>query len=167
MGLKSKIIGTIAGLSLSSVLGFGLYGLHQNCQRNSQEAMERFRDGQVPIIAEVLTESYENHLSPVKKWNGAFSYSNPTVKLDSKYTLKCKTKSGHHFGLSVVDGGSVTKESLDQLIDVGSRIYFPRGNFSQEPNGPWLPEYREETCFKQDTQAGSKRADRIRVLNVE
>ena len=163
MGLRSKIIKTILGLSLIGSLSFGLYRLDQYDSAFKQEHARRVQEGRVPIVAEVVTESYVNNLIPVEKREGFFSYSNPTVTLDSRYTLKCRTESGHLFGLSVVNGGSVTKESLDSLIEPGSRISFPQGNFSDD--GTYR--YPNETSFRQDTQAGSKRADRIKVLGIK
>lgn len=146
----------VSGIILAGVL------LGKQWDKESKEADRAYRISQRPIVAEVLSESYENSLRAVPESAGLVSYSNPTVTLDSKYTLKCRAEDGHIFGLTVLDGGTVTKESLDQLIGKGSEILFPQGNLR---GSDWA--YLEETYFKPGIQAGSKRADRIKVLSVE
>lgn len=150
-----------------------------------------------PITGTVLSEKYENTLSSVLEYHkekqtsglvsqsNAIAHSNETVKVDSKYTLKVKTDDGKILGVSVVDGGDVTKESLDAIVNQGSRISFPRGNIKsgsiredyiqRRENSPRFEAIKirnqvhldayEETYFRPNTQAGTKRADRIRVLD--
>ncbi|MBT4166109.1 hypothetical protein HOE04_03665 [archaeon] len=110
-----------------------------------------------PIVGTVLEESYENTLVPNEEFDGLVSYSNETVKLDSKYTLKIETSSGKILGVSIIDGGNVAKESLDILVEEGSKIRFPREG-SQD---------RKETYFNENTQMGTKRASRIEILNLK
>jgi hypothetical protein len=87
--------------------------------------------------------------------------------LDSKYTLKVKTDDKRILGISVINGGNIKKESLDMLIEKGSKISFPVGNIHSVDEG--LPVrliiYPEETYIKKESQTGTKRADRIRVLD--
>ena len=125
------------------------------------------------IVGTVLAESYQNTLVPKPAFNGVVSYSNETVRLDSKYTLKVETDDGKIIGVSVIDSkpyGTVTKESLDALIGKGTRISFPRGNmqtrnFFSVPASR-VPNYdRLETSFGEDTRVGTKRAHRIKVLD--
>ena len=134
---------------------------------DSRHVERSFAESERPIVGTVLAESYQNTLSPVPKWNGFVSYSNETVKLDSKYTLKIQTDDGRILGISVIDGYDVKKESLDAIIEPGSRISFPTGNMrtgNAWGSGPGNRYYPRETNFTPETQAGSKRADRIKVV---
>jgi len=121
------------------------------------------------IVGTVLAEGYQNKLSPNPEWNGFVSYSNETVKLDSKYTLKVRTDDGRIIGVSVIDSGpygTATKESLDALIKEGTRISFPRGNMRAK-FFLWGAAHnydKRETSFRAKTQIGTKRASRIRIL---
>jgi len=152
MGLKGKVIGGAVALAI------GVGGYLSNDFQN-----ERYARSHEPITGTVLTEQYKNQLSPNPEFNGLVSYSNEPVKLDSRYTLKIKTDEGKILGVSIIDGGNVKKESLDALIGEGTRISFPRGRVP----GPWRPYLDEETLFEEDTQVGTKRADRITILNQE
>jgi len=101
-----------------------------------------------PIIGTVLEESYKGNLE-----NG------------STYTLKVKADDGRIMGVSIIDGayyssGSVKKESLDAIVDVGSRISFPKGNMRNQGNADYM-----ETVFENDTRMGTKRAYRVTVLD--
>ena len=88
--------------------------------------------------------------------------------LEWKYTLKIQTNDGRILGVSIIDGdGSlgtpVKKESIDAIIGKGTSISFPTGNMK---HGNWfsrLKHYPNETHFTPETQAGNKRADRIKV----
>jgi len=168
MGLRNKIIAGTVALAIGVAGNRGISGI------NAYLA-EEWKKRQVPIVGIVLEESYENTLSPVDRWNGLVSYSNETVKLDSKYTLKIKTDDGRVLGVSVIDSkgsrseGAVTKESLDALVNVGSIVTFPLGNWK---SASWIGDkrvvrYPSETNFTQDVQKGTKRADRIKVLDKE
>ncbi|MBW2996166.1 hypothetical protein KY332_02565 [Candidatus Woesearchaeota archaeon] len=137
----------------------------------SHKEMERerarlYQESLTPVVATVLEESYQNTLSKVPEYDGWVSHSNETVKLESKYTLKCKRDdNGKIIAVSVVDGESVKKESIDRLVNKGSRISFPAGNHYQQ-SIPLREFYHpDETYFKEGTCAGTKRADRITVLN--
>lgn len=171
MNLKNKII---AGTVALVVGGVGYLGIIEIKTYNTYLTKE-WEKHQVPIVGTVLKEGYENTLSPVDRWDGLVSYSNETIKLDSKYTLKIKTDDGRVLGVSVINSkgtrseGAVTKESLDILVSVGSRISFPSGNWK---SASWVGDervvrYPSETNFTQDTQKGTKRADRITVLDKE
>ncbi len=173
--IEKLIVGVIAsGIAIGSYLGIS----------SVDRKYERlFEEGKRPIVGTVLKESYQNTLSPVPTWNGAMSYSNETVKLESKYTLKIQTDDGKIIGVSVIDSDGrygatlVKKEALDAIIssveevgiDNASRISFPSGNWM---HGNWFSRtrarnYPNETYFKPETQAGNKRADRIKVLPKE
>lgn len=159
MKLKGKIA-SFATISLAVLAGIK-FNNHLNDL--DKKAIEMLNKSSEPIVATVLSESYENELSPVKKWNGLVSYSNETVKLDSKYSLKIVTNEGDTLGLSVIDGGNIKKESLDMIISEGSRISFPKGNLRDI--GYRLPSKDSgETYFTPETQVGTKRADRIKIL---
>lgn len=163
MGLKNKIIG---GIIAAGILAGGIYFENQYSRNKSRaKYLEKWNESQKPIVATVLSESYENTLSPVEKWSGFVSHSNPTVKLDSKYSLRIKTEDGRVLGLSIIDGGTAKKEGLDQIIEKGSIISFPTGNVVPHPfylKGA-AQDY-EETWFKPETQVGTKMAHRITVL---
>jgi len=140
-----------------------------------------------PIIGTVLKAWYERVLSQVPKQysGGPFvsCVSNETVKLDSKYTLRVETDEGRVLGISVIDFCDHTKESLAILIDsaeeVGlekaTKVSFPQGNlhhwryvdhllFRGKREIHQSRDY-EETYFQAYTQFGTKRADRIRILD--
>jgi hypothetical protein len=144
------------GGSLGLITHFNDQGLKDN--------LKKYEDSQKPVFATVVDETYINQLEPVDKHSRFFGYSNPTVTLKSAYTLKCKGEYGQLFGLSVIDAEDVKKEGLDQLIQSGTKISFPRGNY-KKPKNDILRSYDDETYFNKNTQAGSKRADRIKVLN--
>lgn len=162
-----RVIGVTAALGIAYVIG-------SLAIKKDKLYEQRFEESNKPIIATVLDESYQNTLSPVPNWNGAMSYSNETVKLESKYTLKVETNDGRILGVSVIDGKTnhdggraVKKESLDAIIEPGTRISFPAGNLR---HGNWLSgsghnTYLDEAYFTSQVQAGNKRADRITVLN--
>jgi len=164
--LKNKII--LGAVALAVGVG-GYFGI---TSRNEYLRTE-FEKRSQPIVGTVLAESYQNTLIPNPEFNGFVSYSNETVKLESKYTLKIKTKDGRILGVSINDSrgtrsdGAVKKESLDALIDVGLRISFPSGNWKSDS---WIGDHRvvrnpTETNFTPDTQMGTKRVDRITILN--
>ena len=123
-----------------------------------------------PIVGTVLTESYQNSLVPNPEWDGLLSKSIETVKLDSKYTLKVKTDEGGVISVSILDSGvygTATKESLDALIEDGTRISFPRGNMRAKSLivGSRHNYDERETNFQNNTQMGTKPAYRITVLD--
>ena len=178
MKLKHKILGGLVSLGIAT-------GLYLGISSEDKEYERLFEESKRPIVGIVLEENYQNTLSPVpeKHINGLVSqaYSNETVRLESKYTLKIQTDDGRILGVSIVDGRynfyggvSVKKESIDAIIDsaeeVGmdnaSRISFPAGN---RRHGNWFGGgedriYPNETYFTPETQAGNKRADRIKVF---
>jgi len=167
MGLKSKVIGGLVSLGIVAGAYLGISSVDRKYER-------LFEEGKRPIVGTVLEESYQNTLSPVPNWNGFVSYSNETVKLESKYTLKIQTDDCKIIGVSVIDGDGrygtpVKKESIDAIIEKGTRISFPAGNMR---HGNWFDgashrDYPNETHFTPETQAGNKRADRIKVLGKE
>ena len=176
MKLRNKIIGGIVATGFVAYLGIS--SLDRKYER-------LFEESKRPIVGTVLERNYQNVLSPVaeKHIDGFVSqaYSNETVKIESNLPLKIQTDDGRILGVSIIDGKyhsqggvSVKKESINAIIDsaekVGmenaSRISFPAGNMR---HGNWLVgktnrKYPNETYFTPETQAGNKRADRIRVL---
>jgi hypothetical protein len=96
--------GAVVGL----MFGIPIYLSCGHIQRQRQEYKRLYHKSQEPIIGTVLEESYENNLSsvPEKKIDGLLSqaYSNETVKLDSKYTLRVKTDDKRILGISIIDG---------------------------------------------------------------
>ncbi|PJE81010.1 hypothetical protein COU58_04730 [Candidatus Pacearchaeota archaeon CG10_big_fil_rev_8_21_14_0_10_32_42] len=160
MGLKNKVIAGAVALAI------GVGGYFGISSRNEYLRTEFAKRSQ-PIVGTVLEEGYQNTLTPNPEWNWLVSYSNETVKLESKYTLKIQTDDGRILGVSIVDGGNVKKESLDAIIDEGTRISFPAGDW-KSPS--WIGDNkvaREETYFTPDTKVGTKRADRITVLDSQ
>jgi hypothetical protein len=89
---------------------------------------------------------------------GSTRYSVPVVK--SEYNLRVKTDEGRDLVISIFDSESVKKESLDMLISPGTKISFPTGN-----RGVYSFERDKETDFSSGARVGSKRADRIKILN--
>ena len=165
MRLRNKVIAGAVSLAIGVC---GYLGITSGNEYLRTEFAKRSQ----PIVGTVLEEGYQNTLTPNPEWNGLVSYSNETVKLESKYTLKIKTEDGRILGVSIIDSsgtrneGAVKKESLDALIDVGSRISFSSGNWKSDS---WTGHERvvrdpTETNFTPDTQYGTKRADRIRIL---
>jgi|SRR3989338_6414040 len=168
MSLKNKVIGGLVVLGIASGAYLGISPVDRKYEK-------LFEEGKRPIVGIVLEESYQNTLSPVPKWDGLVSYSNETVKLESRYTLKIQTDDGRIIGVSVIDGDDswdgtpVKKESIDAIIEKGTKISFPAGNMR---HGNWFAgaghrDYPNETYFTPETQAGNKRADRIKVLSKE
>ena len=168
MGLKNKVIAGAIALAIGVGGYLGISSINEYLRTE-------FAKRSQPIVGTVLEERYQNTLTPNPERNGLVSYSNETVKLESKYTLKIQTDDGRILGVSVIDSrgtrsdGAVQKESLDALVDVGSRISFPAGNWKSDN---WIGDervvrYPSETNFTPETQYGTKRADRIRILPKE
>ncbi|MFH1801397.1 MAG: hypothetical protein ABH804_01015 [archaeon] len=175
MSLKNKVIGGLVSLGIAT----GAYFAGSSMINADRKYERLFEEGKRQIVGTVLAESYQNTLSPVPNWNGLMSYSNETVKLESKYVLKVQTDDGRIIGVSVIDGDEfgkgkaygkpgipIKKEALDAIIGEGTRISFPSGNMR---HGNWFGgsanrDYPNETYFTPETQAGNKRADRIRIL---
>ena len=165
MNIKNKVIGGLVVLGITAGAYFGISPIDRKYER-------LFEEGKRPIVGTVLKESHQNTLSSVPSWDGLMSYSNETVKLESKYTLKVQTDDGKILGVSVIDGDDkygtpVKKESLDVIIEKGMRVSFPSGNMR---HGNWFVgsahrDYPNESYFTPETQAGNKRADRIKVLS--
>lgn len=169
--VKRKIDWTIPSFVVGMFGFFGLMGYSmQSCNNKSEkEWEERFKKSNVQIETTVLDKFYENRLEPVpeKYIDGLLSqaYSNETVKLESKCILKCRTDNGKEIAISVINGPNTPKESLDILVNKGSRISFPKGNI--HPSSKYAHNYErleKETYFTDSTQFGSKRADRIKIL---
>ena len=86
--------------------------------------------------------------------------------------LKVRTDDGRIIGVSIIDSepyGNATKESLDALIEEGTRISFPRGNMRAKRFyvGSRHNYDKRETSFQDDTQMVTKRAYRVQVLDKE
>jgi hypothetical protein len=165
MGLRNKVIAGAVALAIGVGGYFGIGA------RNTNLA-EDFAKQNRPIVGTVLAESYQNTLVPNPKFDGLVSYSNETVKLEPKYTLKVRTDDGRTIGVSIINSepyGTATKESLDALIEEGTRISFPRGNMRATNffMGSAHNYDERETSFQDDTQMGTKRAYRVQVLDKE
>jgi|TARA_Y100000296_G_C4999682_1_gene169544 hypothetical protein len=165
MTVKNKVIAGAVALAI----GVGSY---LGINARSQNLAEDFARQNEPIVGTVLAESYKNTLVPNPERNGLVSYSNETVKLEPKYTLKVRTDDGRTIGVSIINSepyGTATKESLDALIDEGTRISFPRGNMRATNFfvGSGHNYDKRETSFQDDTQMGTKRAYRVQVLDKE
>lgn len=160
MGLKNKVI--VGAVALAIGVG-GYFGIG----RINDNLADEFQKRNQPIVGTVLAEGYQNTLTSNPEFDGLVSYSNETVKLESKYTLKIKTYDGRILGVAIVDGGNVKKESLDAIIDEGTRVSFPAGDWKSTS---WIRDNRKargETYFTPDTKVGTKRADRITVLDSQ
>lgn len=158
MTLKNIIIG---GLIASGITGGALRILYID-----KQFKKFFEYSEKPIVGTVLEESYQNTLLPVPNWNEIVSCSS--------YTLKIQTDDSRIIGVSVIDGDDlegrpVKKESLDAIIEKGTRISFPCGNVRHGYllHGTAHRYYSNETFFTPETQAGNKRADRIKVMSEE
>jgi len=155
-----KIVAGALVLSFSAMVTFTL--------REENQHKINYAESQKPIVATVLEETRENELKPVSERHisGLVSqaYSNETVRVDSRYVLKLKTDDGKTLGVSIRDSPRIDKEALDAIVDVGTRISFPKGNFSYFKRRRFgaIP---EETYFYNDTRFGNKRASRITVLD--
>lgn len=159
MGVKNKVIAGAVALAI----GVGGYSGIKN---ENLDLAKQYQEGRKQIVGTVLAESYQNTLSPNPKFDGLVSYSNETVKLDSKYTLKIKTDDGRILGVSVIDAGGIKKESLDALIDEGSRVSFAKGNIRHDNNwSTGLRTWPGETYFGPNSQTGTKGADEFKVLD--
>jgi len=134
--------------------------------RRDERNISRFAESNIPITGTVLEEVHNNNLNSVPEYNGLVSHSNETVSLDSDYTLKIQTDDGRVLGVSVIDGKETPakKESLDVLIEEGSRVSFPQGNIVPGYHRNTTTELRDETYFTAKTQFGNKCADRITIL---
>lgn len=152
MEIKNAII----GLGVASGIVSGVYIC---VKKINNDFVDKFKKSSRSIVGTVLREGYQNTLIPNPEYDGFVSHSNETVKLESKYTLKIKTDDGRILGVSIVDAGTIKKEALDAIIDEGTKISFPTGNWESPGKRA-----RGETYFTQNTQVGTKRADRITVL---
>ena len=159
MTIKNKVITGAVALAI----GVGYFGIG----RINDSLADEFQKRSQPIVGTVLAEGYKNTLTSNPEFNGLVSYSNETVKLESKYTLKIRTDDGRILSVSIVDGGNVKKESLDAIIDEGMRVSFPAGNWKSPSWVASLRVAKRETYFTPETQVGTKRADRITVLDSQ
>lgn len=134
-------IGTMA-LGVLTLFSGSCYFINQDRVEQARKMKELFNSGQTQIVGEVLDES-----------------------LEKGYSIRLRTDDGKEIGVSVLDGSKTNKESLDVLVNIGSKISFPTGNI-QEDSGTFsgYSEIKEETWFSGNTQCGNKRADRIKVL---
>jgi len=164
MGLIKKVIGL-------GIVGALTVGGWSKLDSYDGKLKERYAQSCRPIVGEVIEEKYINPRTLLKnpEYDGLVSHSNETVKLGrSIYILKIKTDGGKLISVSVMDNGDGKKEALDQLIEVGSRVSFPRGNLlggpweSFFPNGDGVDE--AQTYFHERTQVGTRRAGWISVL---
>jgi len=80
MTVKNKVIAGAVALAI----GVGSYLGINTRNQNLAEDWVRLNE---PIVGTVLAEGYKNTLSPNPEFKGFMSYSNETVKLDSKYTF--------------------------------------------------------------------------------
>lgn len=162
MKLQTMVLATIG----ISGVGYGGYSFVDHAVRDVRESGEecgrKLQESDTPIEATVLEDVYQSAIVPVDAWQGIISRSNPSLTLSSMYTLKVQTKEGKILGINVVSTEQTPKETLDRILKEGSQISFPRGNLCQARFGLWM--FPEETYFNQNTQTGSKRADRIKVL---
>lgn len=165
MTIKNKVIAGAVALAIGVGSYFGI------TSRNAHLAEDGVKHNE-PIVGTVLAESYQNSLVPNPEWDGLLSKSIETVKLDSKYTLRVKTDEGKVIGVSILDSGlygTATKESLDILIEDGTKISFPRGNMRAKNFFVGLKHNYDdrETYFRDDTQMGTKPANRVKVLGKQ
>jgi hypothetical protein len=159
--------GILSVLAISTVVVGGVsYCGHKMVEAQKQKKAEAFEKSQKPIVGEVVDKVYERKLEKVpevyKRGLVSQAYSGETVKLDSKYILKLRTLKDREIGVSVLDSQDKDKESLGILVDIGSVVSFPRGNIGK--SGDCYSTINKETYFKESTQFGNKRVDRIEVL---
>lgn len=81
-----------------------------------------------------------------------------------QYALALRTDKGKNLGVSIVDVGNYKSYALDAIIKPGTRIKFPAGNLKNANTWP-IQFYKEENWFNNGTSIGSKRADRITILD--
>lgn len=148
------------------VMGFGvlaaaIFGI---CTFTGNQERDRSKTfNQQPVYAEVLEEKYTSPLENATR-------DTPTIfgtGSRSRYILKVRTNEGKIIGLSIFDGSTHTKESLDAIISAGSRISFPPGNvtYDRKLEG-WKDPHEtifDETNMTLETSVVTKRADRITV----
>jgi hypothetical protein len=153
-----KLVPGLCVLGMIATCGFGFWTqVEQNksleatkasleAYNNSMKATQIF-ESDVPICGTVLEETYAINSS----------------EIDSKYTLKIRTDDGRRtLGVSILDGHDTRKESLDAILDPGMRVCFPRGNLT--PEG-YVDEF--ETYFNDNSLIGSKRVDRITIMDYQ
>jgi len=112
-----------------------------------------------------LAREYKNDYH--RKWYESERRIVGTV-LDSTYTnntysLRLLTEDGKILGLSVIDGSSVKKEALEKIVTEGSVVSFPVGNYIGWKLF-WGQIDRNETYFNENTEIGTKRADRLEII---
>ena len=155
------------GFILSGFLTFGVIcgAMTYYFSKKEEKLKEDFSRSQLPVAAIVLSEKY----TPSDCCNN-----------ESKYSLVIKTDKGKEIQLCINDGLKAKKESLDSLINKGSKISFPTGNIAYSPEIRQKSyaeiknfyEYtfrdyykaKDETYFAENTPLGKKCADRIRIL---
>ncbi|MCA9459979.1 MAG: hypothetical protein KC550_05520 [Nanoarchaeota archaeon] len=164
---KLKLTGIVGSLITASYIGFSIMEADRKYER-------LFEEGKREIVGTVLGESYATVLSLDSEGNEV-KYTEKTVKFDNLYVLKIRTDEGKIMAISIFDEDDfrniearipITKESLDDKINVGDRISFPAGNMKHSDLffNSTDRKYLNETYFTPQVRAGNKRADRIRVL---
>ena len=160
---QMKLIGTAIVMMLAVVIALGVYTHEQAAELRANEA----RRSEQPVVVSILEkpEFKKDRLAKVQEYEGVFSYSNETIKLDSALTLKVLTDSGQVMGLSIKDGGTSTKEALWMLIKdnwQSCRLQFPTGNLQIREGFNQV--LRQETWVTPETQTATKLAHRVKVL---
>ena len=131
-------------------------------KEDRQKAIIKVEESNQPLNGVIVNSKYQQGVVPIKGWDGAMSYSNPTLTKSSLYTLTIQLENDNLIGLNVVSTPKRTKESLQMLVEQGlKKISFPRGNL--EMSGNYVIPLKHETYFKPDTQIVSKRAGRITI----
>lgn len=132
------------GMVLLTIMGY--LGYEYKIRSENKEMLE---SSNRPIYATVLEKKYvpENNNSP------------------SSYSLKVMADK-RTLEINIIDSKYEKKESLENRIEPGTKISFPRGNLKID--GYRLYECKgnneiHETYFKEGITLGYKRADRIKI----
>lgn len=176
---KKFIDNTLKITKIASVIG--VIGIGIGIYLRNINLSENFLEHNKPIVGTVLEEIYDENTLELNTrryvdWGifGMVVYPDHTLKPASKYTLKVKANDGKVMEISVIDSeiyGGGTKDSLERIIEEGTRISLPKGNmraknfFSNFFNSSNKNYDLKETYFQDYTQFGTKRAYRIKVLD--
>jgi hypothetical protein len=145
--VRDSVIGLVFGASVFGIISLGIY-MPKPHYETYEEALERdkklgFIEGKV--VEEVVSRD----------------------EYDNKYILGLLAEDGTRYAVEVEDSKKITKEGLNALIYVGDTVRFKAGSvrdydeYQEDPRGIRY----NETAFLDGVTIGTKRADRIQLVN--
>ena len=166
--LNVLLFASVLALSSNSADNYNL--VKESLRKQEQEKLSQlYEKSQKQICGKIIEEVRKDWLNIEGKITISSPYTHTVVgigdikseHLNSKYVIGIRTEDNRLLSVEVLDNKGIKKESLDSIIQIGSKICFQAGNIIQvnDTNYIELP----ETYYYENTQFGRKLADRIKV----